>query len=428
MRRTRKTRSALLLAALLALGGSACKASIDAFGANPAQARVAAENAFAAFAYRFYEVQREPSFNRARELMGQYALIPSRLYRDSSLWNVTTADSTHRLLVAASFANNQYTFAANPQAPPVRALGDQRHSLNLKWLGGGDYEWFTQVDHAIGPVKPVHVGAALMATLTAAEGRSGDDALADARSNFPEAAKHLAQLFTIDSLKTIHDGGATTTTFAVSFHPERLRPRYSYFANFVDKYITPTVYRVQVNDYAGRPYMDATGRDGRLVVRLRSRNHKLVSLNDVNVTLPDSLRVTMDVSLKYRVFRVGFSNLVGDLTMERSEHRRAWLMRFQREPGWHLPLAVDKLIKNPLRRPFQGSGAELSLGVRDDRGPMTISDRHARLAVNESAIMRWLGRLGASAFGDFSGRTELEENLFLYETFEALRKDVARDH
>ena len=48
-------------------------------------------------------------------------------------------------------------------------------------------------------------------------------------------------------------------------------------------------------------------------------------------------------------------------------------------------------------------------------------------SVNESAIMRWLGGLGASAFGDFSGRTELEENLFLYETFDALRKDVNRD-
>jgi len=58
---------------------------------------------------------------------------------------------------------------------------------------------------------------------------------------------------------------------------------------------------------------------------------------------------------------------------------------------------------------------------------MTISDRHARFAVNEGAIVRWLGRLGASAFGDFSGRTELEENLFLYETFEGLRRDITRD-
>jgi hypothetical protein len=143
--------------------------------------------------------------------------------------------------------------------------------------------------------------------------------------------------------------------------------------------------------------------------------------------MPDSLKLTIDVSMKYKLFRVGVTNLVGDLAIERSEHRRAWLLRFQKEPGWHFPLAVDKLIKVPLRRPFAGRGAELSLGVRDDRGAMTISDRHARFAVNEGAIVRWLGRLGASAFGDFSGRTELEENLFLYETFEGLRRDITRD-
>jgi hypothetical protein len=426
LRHARKPVAITVLTALFAVYGSGCMASIDAFGTSPRYARAAAENTFAAFAYRFYEVRREPSFNRARELMGQYALVPSKLYRDSTLWNVTSPDSSRTLIVGATFADNHYTFAATAQARPPRALGDQRHSLNLKWLGGGDYEWFTQVDHAIGSVKPAHMGAAVLATFTAAEGRSGDEALADARTNFPETAKHLAQLFTIDSLRTAHDGGATTTTFAVSFHPERLRPRYVFFANFVEKYITPTVYRVQLSDHAGRQYMDATGRDGRLLVRLRSRDHRLVAFGGVPVPMPDSLRVTMDVSMKYRVFRVGFTNLVGNLTIERNEHRRAWLVRFQKEPAWHFPLAVDKLIKVPLRRPFQGRGAEVSLGVRDDRGPMTISDRHARLAVNEGAIIRWLGRLGATAFGDFSGRTELEENLFLYETFEALRKDVTR--
>jgi len=415
------------LASLLLSLSAGCRASIDAFGTSAAYARHAAENAFAAFSYRFYEVRRDSNFNRARNLMGQYALIPSRLYRDSSLWNVSRADSTRTLIVGATFTNNQYTFAANRQAPAPRSLGDQRHSLNLKWLGGGDYEWFTQVDHAIGPAKPAAIAAAIMATLTAAEGRTPDEALADARGMFPETGRHLAQLFTVDSLRTVYDGGATTTTLAVSFHPERLRPRYPYFARFVSKYIVPSIYRVQLTDHQGRQFFDARGRDGQLTMRLRSRDHKLVSLGGPTTPMPDSLRLVVDVSMKYGLFRVGFNNLVGDFTIERSERRRAWMMRFRREPEWHLPLAVDKLIKNPLRRPFQGRGAEASLGVRDDGGAQTISDRHARFVVNESAIMRWLGRLGASAFGDFSGRTELEENLFLYEMFESLRKDVTRE-
>ena len=40
-------------------------------------------------------------------------------------------------------------------------------------------------------------------------------ALADARGTFPETARHLAKLFTLDSLRTAVSGGATTTTFAV---------------------------------------------------------------------------------------------------------------------------------------------------------------------------------------------------------------------
>jgi hypothetical protein len=425
LRRARKPLARASLATMLLLFTTGCKASIDAFGANPSYARYAAENTFAAFAYRFYEVRRDSSFNRARELMGQYALIPSRIFRDSSLWNVLPSDSTRTLIVGAAFTNNHYRFAGNRQAPPPRALGDQRHSLNLRWLGGGDYEWFTQVDHHIGTVKPAHIGAAIMATLTAAEGRSPDESMADARGTFPETGRHLAKLFTVDSLRTAVSAGATTTTFAVSFHPERLRPRYTYFAGFVSKYIMPTIYRLQVTDHAGRQYFDATGRDGKLVVRLRSRDHKLIPLTGAALPIPDSLLVRMDVSMKYGMFRVGVSNLVGDFTIERSDSRRAWMFRFRKEPGWHFPLAVDKLIKKPLRRPFAGRGAEMSLGVREEGG-RTLSERHARFVVNESAIMRWLGNLGGRAFGDFSGRTELEENLFLYEAFEALRKDVTR--
>ena len=411
------------MALILTASATACRSSIDALGANPAAARHAADHLFAGFAYRFYEVQRDSNFDRARKLMGQYALIPSRLYRDSMIWNQSRADSSRTLLVRASFANNHYTFAANPQAPPPRALGDQRHALQLKWLGGGDYEWFTQVDHAVGSATPTHIAAAVVATLTAGEDRTPDELLAESGGLFPETARHLAQLFAIDSLRTHHDNGATASTLAVRFRPGRLRPRYSYFANFVDKYIMDAVYRVQLTDAAGRQFFDATGRDGLLVMKVRSRDHKLISFDASGAAMPDSLRLVVDVSMKYGMFRVGFTNLVGDFTTERSSTRRAWMMRFRREPGWHFPLAVDKLIKNPLRRPFRGNGAELSLGFREDGG-QTLSERHARVVVNESAIMRWLGRLGASAFGDFSGRTELEENLFLYETFEALRKDV----
>jgi hypothetical protein len=133
----------------------------------------------------------------------------------------------------------------------------------------------------------------------------------------------------------------------------------------------------------------------------------------------------MDLTTKMMLFRVGFRDLVGDFTIEHGEREHAWMLRLRREPSWDFPLATDRLIKSPLRRPFEGRGSELRLAVRDDLGNQAMSVRQIRTAVRESAIMRWLGGLGSTAFDDFAGRSEAEENRFLMELFGALRQDVA---
>ena len=98
-------------------------------------------------------------------------------------------------------------------------------------------------------------------------------------------------------------------TPAQHFRPELARPRYPYFAAFVSKYIVTTIYSVQLTDHAGRAFLEATGREGQLIMRVRSRDHRLVSLAGAPTPMPDSLRLTMDVSMKYKAFRIGFRNL-----------------------------------------------------------------------------------------------------------------------
>ena len=44
--------------------------------------------------------------------------------------------------------------------------------------------------------------------------------------------------------------------------------------------------------------------------------------------------------------------------------------------------------------------------------------------VQESAILRFLGSLGASAMSDFAGKSEAEENRFTADVFNALRADL----
>ena len=98
-------------------------------------------------------------------------------------------------------------------------------------------------------------------------------------------------------------------------------------------------------------------------------------------------------------------------------------MRFRHEPDWHFPLAVNTFIRTSLRHPFLGDGITLRVSVRDNVGAQSLLSREAALAVQESAIVRWLGGLGNSAMSDFAGRAEAEENRYVFEILSALRAD-----
>jgi hypothetical protein len=416
--------SSLAVVAALVLAG--CRAAVPPWGGTIDMAKRNADNAFAAFAFRFYNVQRDPKFAVARARMGRYALIPSRIFNDTAVWSTTSPDSVRALYVQGALTDRGYLFTARSAAAYPDHLGDERHFLQLTRTGNDDYEWITHVDHGIGPVRAAHVADAFGTLFTGFEGRSGASILADARTNFARTSRQLGQLLTLDSLRaTPLTDGSTTMVMHVSITPDTLRRRAPAFAAYLDKYVMPSRMRMQLTDHAGAQFFDFALKDGHVVVRLRARGGHLVSLAGPPRLMPDSLLIRMEATARFMIFRVGFHDLVGDFTIERGEHERAWMMRFRREPGWDLPLVTERLIRSPLRRPFEGRGSELRLAVRDDLGNQAMSVRQVRTAVRESAIMRWLGGLGATAFGDYTGNSEAEENRFLTEVFGALRQDVA---
>jgi len=384
------------------------------------------DSLFAAFARRFTKVQRDPKFAHARPLMGKYALSPARIYSDTSIWTATNnSDSTRGLMLSGAFQGGAYLFEAHNGVPYPSRVGDERHYLQLKRMGEDVFEWYTVVDHAVGPVRAHEAADAIRLAFTAFEGQTGDNARLEARAAFPRAARHLGQLIAIDSLVTVPNAdGSTSARVALRVQPDSVRSQYPNYAAYLDKYVVPTRYRLQLQDRHSGTFLDVDGQDGRAIVRLRARNGRLVALDGVPRPIPDSLQMRIDFSAKFKIFRVGYTNLIADFTIEGAEHERAWMWRFRQEPGWHFPFAIDKLIKTPLRRPFEGRGAEFRLGIRDDVGAQAMSYRVARVTVRESTIMRWLGGLGATAFGDFADRTEVEENRFLAELFTALQQDI----
>jgi hypothetical protein len=196
-------------------------------------------------------------------------------------------------------------------------------------------------------------------------------------------------------------------------------------AEYVDKYVEPARYRIVLTDGRGATWLEARASDAVMTFRWRTHDGRLLALDGTPRPMPDSLLMRVDASAKFLVFRVGVSEMVGDLVAVRSAHERGWLMRFHRAPHWHFPLAVNHLISRTLDRPFEQGGMLFRIEVRDSDAGQTLIARRFDVAVQESAIVRWLGGLGGKAMDDFAGRAEVEENRFTADALSALRADLA---
>ena len=96
----------------------------------------------------------------------------------------------------------------------------------------------------------------------------------------------------------------------------------------------------------------------------------------------------------------------------------------QAEPNWQLPLITERLLRSPLRRPFQGEGASLEMGVVDSVGAQTLLYRRSRLEVKESPILRFLGGLVTRVFDDLDTAVEREEAAYIRELMVAFQQDA----
>jgi hypothetical protein len=415
---------AFALATVVALAG--CRNTVPAFGPTRAAAAANANDFFSAAAYRFTSVRRDRKYGAARSKLGRYALTPSKIFGDTAMW--TAAGRSDRTLVLdAGYGGGHYSMgAASRAARALRQPGDAYHNISLTRLGNDQYRWNTEVDFAVGRMSADQLVGVLTSLLSGAEGRGGAELRADSRAVFPRASVAFGRLFTVDALTTARDAaGATLVDLSVSLHSDRLRRTYPAFANYVDKYVAPARYRVTLADRAGTRYFTTAAQKNRLTFRMRVKNGELVALDGAPRPMPDALVMRSEAYAKFGVFTVGASDIVSEFSFVRTPNERGWFLRFNREPDWHLPLAAGTLLKAPLRRPFAQGGATLRLSVRDAAGRPTVIARRTETAVQESAVLRFLGALGSSAINDFAGKSEEEENRFWVDGFTALRADAA---
>jgi hypothetical protein len=405
---------------------AACREVGPAFGPNVPVARQNAEELFYAVGSRFTNIQRPPRIIHARAQFGHYALTPSGVYNDTSVWLAIGPDSARLFGDEGYFAVDRYIVNAKLSTTAPDALAESREIVRLRKLTDSDYEWFTNVDVAIGHIPAKNLSEVFAAGLAAGEGRPPAAIRANYSANFPRTTAALGRLFTIDTLNAITDAeGATTYELAIRLTPDILKATMPHYAAYIDKYISKGKYRVTLTDKTGARWFDAWAANYYMHFKVRSKGGHLAPLEGSVRPMPEALTVQIDMSMKILVFTVGWTEMMGDFTFINTPHERGWSMTFAKEPKWTLPPTIGSLLRGSLRRPFQGTGIPIRISVRDTPGGQTLLNRRLALVVEESGILRFLNRLSGTAVGDFLGPSEREANRFNADAFRALRQDVS---
>ncbi len=424
------TRIALarLLLAIALIGAAACGQSPAAtLGETPATARANASDFFRALALRFGPLTRSERLKAVRPRYVKGSLVPSRVYGDTTVWTTRSSDVRTLVVGGTTLEDGRYWLEVDGSTPVPARAGDSRHSMHLRALGDGAYEWLSIDELAIGRARAAALDSMRLRFLAAAEGSSPAELRAGWHAALPRTTAALSRLMSVDSLATTtFADGSSLLAMRIAIHPDRVRSVYPDFAAYMKKYVTPTRYTLVVEDYAGRPYATIAQHQDTVRVRLRTRDGILQPLAGPGLSAPaDSLRLRADFSAKAMMFRVRAENILGDIVPVRARNERGWMIRWRHEPKWRFPLAVDHLMRASLRRPFAGEGMWMRVVARDVPGSQTLLARDFRMEVEESAIVRWLSRLGNSAMSDVTARVEYQKDKFYADALYALGEDLA---
>lgn len=415
----------ILCAGTLIGGMTGCRESLSGFGAG-IRARTLTDQFFGALADRHMELVRSPKYEYSRVALTRGALSPSRVFDDTAAW--TGISGAVRVLESfGTHADDKYIFTSHRNVPPPARIADGRHVTTLSRLSDNQYQWDTAVDFAVGSVRPNEIALVVSRLLAAGEGLNEHSARLELAKSLPRSSAVLGALFSLDTLKPVQlADGSTAVTMAVGIHSEQFAQKFAAFGDYVRRYVDPARFHVVVSDGAGDQYLDIQGRERGITVRLRSHDGRLVPLTGALKPIPDLLVITADFTMKVKMFNVGFHELSLDfVNASRGEHERDWTFSARREPKWNLPFFTARLVRAPLRFPFAGEGALFRIGVRAGAGDApTVIVRQGRLAVQESAILKFINSLTSTAMDDFGVRVEHEENLWLREIFLALRDDA----
>ena len=410
------------IAGAVAIAFAACGPAIGVFRDDGRAPAANAHDFFSALSVRFGVAYRDPRFESIRPRMVRHALTPSRLYSDSTIWTSSSGE-VKTVSVGGALTGDRYVLAARPVVAPPAAPGESRHLMHLRRIGPDIHRWDSTDELAVGTTSPTATIDLLDGLIRGAE-RPVAQIQAEYRAAFPRTTATLGRLFALDTLRTTTDStGATAITLVARLESSRMRPYAPRYADYIDEYLEPLRIDITLVDRQGRSWGRVTFRKNVLDLRIRARDGELLPLTGPPAPAPDSLRLRASFFAKVLFFDVGASNIHADVVPVRTPDARGWSLRFTQEPRWHFPLAVSRLLRAPLRRPFADDGIRVEFIAQRAATGQTLLARNIGITVQESAIIRWIGGLGATAMSDLSILAEQEKDRYVGDVFRALADD-----
>jgi hypothetical protein len=419
-RRRQGPPSILLLGVLLPLVG--CGEAARGLAQSPAEAQTQADRLLGTLASFFGPTELEPTFAVLRPKLLRAALVPSRVFDDATAWTGGGGDTRAAEFVGAP-GPARYRVGVRASAPLPQRPGEYQGRLQLRRLEASQYEWRMREDLALGGLRGQDLAAALTMVWRRAEGLTGVEAAARMRRALPRLTAALGRLISLETLSLVPTpSGGSAVTLGLQLTPAGIRATFPRYAAFIEKYTLPMRFQAAASAGDGDPFWDLDFTQGRLTLHCRIHEGSLAPLTGPPRGLPDKIRVLLAYSMTSGHFRIGFRDLEADVSLIREPQEKGFLARFQRAPDWQLPFLVEPLLRAPLRHPFAGEGALLSLSLHD--GLPTHLVHEYRLEVEESWILRWLSGSTGALVGAFRAGVEDEADRFMGEALSALRADV----
>lgn len=380
-----------------------------------------------AFAARYTTPLRHGDYERARSTIAHNAFVPSNAWQDTSIWSARPAASVRQVHAYGTLTPSGYRLSRVPAMPGLRGVGDSRHGVTLVRLADGLYRWETLADYRLGGIAPGRAAGVFPAMIAAAEGRSELGIRADYVGAFPRTSAALGRYAKMDTIRpTRLPDGSTSVRVVITLHAARLSGAYPALAEYLAKYTSKSRMHLVMRDRTGTApatWFVLDARNDRITIDARVRNGALVPFHGPPRPFPDAFEMVVDAIATVGPFTAGFETLRTDVVRASSARDHSWTISAKREPEWKLPLFAERLLRSPLRRPFEGAGSVYVVGFREETGG-TILHRFARTTVQESAILRFINRIGSRAFGDISPQVEAEEAAYLRTIFTAMREDL----